>query len=141
LVANKVFSPEGLNMKKEEKPLERRVAIIEKTEKEAYKETLELLAGMDNKYIQYLSKPLSNILKRKILLALWVKMGNQIPCNELSEDVVKKFLKQKGFVFKRIKNGLGWYYNDEYVAKDYCKTLKHLEKNEKVDRTKLIIKF
>ncbi|MFZ2193285.1 MAG: hypothetical protein WAV31_03500 [Candidatus Moraniibacteriota bacterium] len=145
---------DGLLIKKEAIHLEKRMEMAEKAEYAAYEEALYLLASLDSEYKKYLSNssekhkkgqedcpPLVNFiesLKKKIRLAYWVGMGNEIPWRELNEVTVGKLLKQKGYVFRRKKGELGWWYQDElFVGKAWFVALKHLETFEKIDRRKL----
>ncbi len=155
MAVSKLFTEEGLHIEKEASHIERRMTITQKTEYETYEEALNLIISFNPAYKKYLPKSLkgsrknqkpqidfTESLKKKIRLALWVKMGNEIPFGELKEDEVKKFLKQKGYVFRRKKGELGWWYQDElYIGKKWHKALEHLESIEKIDRKILTINF
>ena len=123
----------------------------------AFKKILYFLAERDPYYRQFLPKPpkkrvpgkplkTSQIdfryyLKEKLCLALWVMMGNKIPNGNLRPPKVTKLIKERGYVYKRIKDAAGWYKDGQFIGRNIFMALEHLEQHEKVDRKKLAPKF
>jgi len=46
-------------------------------------------------------------------------MGNEIPLGEIHVEKAQKELHRRGFEFRRIKNGTGWYKNNEFQGRDW----------------------
>ncbi|MFA5871577.1 MAG: hypothetical protein WC858_02535 [Parcubacteria group bacterium] len=142
-------SAEGLGEEEKEiSPLERRKKIVDDEEDATYEKSLRLLAKLRPGYEKYLpergkkrkSLELSNLLKRRMRLAVWVGTGNEIPFRELNKATLKTLLKKKGYFYQRDK--LRWHdRSGRLVGKDLFEALVDLEKNEPVDRSRLTIEF
>lgn len=147
-VANKlVNSAEDFCAEEEVGPLNRRKRIVDDEEDKAYEKALLLLAKLCPRYEKYLSKGkkapgiISDLLKRKMRLAVWVGTGNKISFRELNEVLLKNFLKEKGYAYRRKKGEMGWYRGGQLIGKNLFKTLEHLEGLEVVDRSRLTVSF
>jgi len=134
------------NLGEEEKeivPLGKRKKYLDWNKDKAYEKALRLLAKVWPEYKKFLPRAkffgLSDLLKKKIRLAVWVGTGNVIPFQNLREVLVKELLKQKGYIFKR--DELRWYHGNRPVGENLFEALTDLEKLEAVDRTKLTISF
>jgi hypothetical protein len=147
-VANKISNiDEDIRVEGEMSALEERVTIVDSEEDKAYEKALRQLAKIRPGYGKYLPKrgkgnkipDLSNLLKKKIRLAVWDGVGYKIPDRDLREVLVKNLLKDRGYAYRR--NELRWYLGDLCVGKDLFDALKHLESIEAVDRRMLIISF
>lgn len=141
---NIVNNPEGTRAEEEIDPLNRRKRIVDDEEDKAYEKSLRLLAKLRLAYKKYLlgaksSGFISNLLKRRMCLAVWVGTGNKIPFRELNVVLVKNLLKEKGYTYRR--NELRWYRGDLFVGKNLFEALEHSEKIEAVDRRLLTISF
>ncbi|OGI25774.1 MAG: hypothetical protein A3J76_00940 [Candidatus Moranbacteria bacterium RBG_13_45_13] len=147
LIVGKLDSIEGLCVEEEIGPLEKRVDILENEEDKAYGKALLLLAELRPGYKKYLPKKkkaprfISDLLKRRIRLAFWVGMGNEIPFRELNAVLVKKLLEEKRYAYRRKKDEMGWYRGGLFVGKNLFDALEHLEKLEAVDRSRLTVSF
>jgi hypothetical protein len=145
----KLSSVEGLCVEEETGPLESRVEILGNEEDKAYGKALLLLAKLRPGYKKYLPKRgkkkkaprLSDLLKRRMRLAFWVEMENEIPFRELNEVLLKNLLKEKGYAYKRKKGEMGWYRGGLFIGKNLFDALEHLGKLEVVDRSRLTVSF
>jgi hypothetical protein len=116
-------------------------------EDKAYEKALRRLAKLRPAYKKYLPKrgkgkkipDLSDLLKKKIRLAVWAGVGHKIPDRNLREVLLKNLLKNRGYTYRR--NELRWYRGGLCVGKDLFGALEHLEKIESVDRSRLTISF
>jgi hypothetical protein len=145
-VANKISNiDEDIRVEGEMSALEERVTIVDGEEDKAYEKALRLLAKIRPEYKKYLPKGrksswfISDLLKKKMRLAVWVGTGNEIPFGELNVTKLKNLLRQKGYAYRR--NELRWYRDDLCVGKDLFGALEHLEKIETVDRSRLTVSF
>lgn len=136
------------NLGKEEKeivPLEKRRDYLDWNEDKAYKEALRLLAKLWPEYKKFLSRVkdsgISDLLKKKIRLAVWAGAGNKIPSRALKEVLVKNLLKKKGYIYKRKSKEMGWYCDGQLVGENLFAALEHLENRESIDRSRLTIGF
>jgi hypothetical protein len=146
-MANKLMSSVE-NLGEEEKeivPLGKRMDYLGWNQDKAYKEALRLLIKLRPEYKKYLQKGkkfpkfASDLLKKRMRLAIWVGTGNEIPFKELREVLLKNLLKEKEYVYRRSE--LRWYRGDLCVGKDLFGALEHLENFEVVDRSRLTISF
>lgn len=140
-------SDEGVSVAEEASLLERKIP----GDKEGvYREALLLLAKLRPSYEKYLPKVpkrykkrkprnISDLLRKRMRLAIWVGTGNKIPFRELREVLLKNLLKKKGYAFRR--NELKWYRGDLCVGTDLFGALEHLESLEAVDRSRLTVSF
>jgi hypothetical protein len=144
LVDKKLNSPEGICVEEEVGSLERRKKKLDGEEDKTYEKVLRQLAKLCPAYKKYLPKKkgsaiLSDLLKRRMRLAIWVGTGNEIPFRDLNVVLLKNLLKEKGYAYRR--NELRWYRGNQCVGKDLFVALEHLEKLEAVDRTRLTVSF
>jgi hypothetical protein len=116
---------------------------LEGEEDKTYEKALCLLAKIRPEYKKYLPKAkggfISDLLKKRMRLAVWDGMGYKIPDRNLREVLLKNLLKNRGYTFRR--NKLRWYRDGLCVGKDLFGALEHLEKAEAVDRNRLTISF
>jgi len=104
-VAGKIIGEEDVCPEKEMGHLERKVEISGNEEEKVYAEALRRLAELRPEYKKYLPKrgkkkkapkDLSELLKKRIRLAVWVGTGNEIPFGNLNVILLKNLLKEKG---------------------------------------------
>jgi hypothetical protein len=144
-IANKfVGKPESTRAEKEMGPLEARAKIVDDEEDKAYGRALRQLAKLRPAYKKYLlgakaSGFISNLLKKRMCLAIWVGTGNKIPFGDLNKSLLRNLLKERGYTYRR--NELKWYRGGLPIGKDLFGALEHLEKLETIDRTRLTISF
>ncbi len=153
LVKKKLNSPEGICVEEELDSLECRKKKLDSREGKTYREALILLAKIRPEYKKYLPKAskagrkrkvprdLSDLLKRRIRLAVWTGTGNKIPDRELNVAKVANLLKEKGYGYRRKSGEMGWRRGSQFVGEDLFRALEHLEKNKAVDRKSLTISF
>lgn len=146
-IVGKLDSVEGVCAEEEIGPLEGRVRILANEEDKAYGEALRLLAKLNPGYKKYLPKGkkapefISDLLKKKMRLAVWVGTGNEIPFRELNVILLKKLLKEKGYIYRRKKGEMGWYRGGRFVGENLFDALENLESLEAVDRNRLTVSF
>ena len=127
--------------------LEKRETIVCGEEDKVYGKALRLLAKLRPEYKKNLLRSrrdagqVSDLLKKKMRLAIWVGGGNEIPVRELNEAMLKKFLKRKGYTYRRKSGEMGWYRRGTFVGENLFEALEHLEGLEAVDRSRLSISF
>lgn len=147
-IAGKLLnSTEGFCAEEEDGPLESRARILENEEDKVYEKALPLLANLCPRYEKHLPKKkkdsgiISDLLKRRMRLALWVGTGNKIPFRELNAVLVKNLLKEKRYAYRRKKGEMGWYRGGLFVGENLFDALEHLEKIATVDRSRLTVSF